>query len=151
MNDSLVSKHEKLFHFIEWALAIIGAVFCLVDVFLFASLQPNDLWPIPGFYFIEISMMAIFGVASRIEFKGSLATLSSTIPWIASGILLPIVILGIFSIGIFLFPAMLAFLLVGLIADLRIRRGMGMHAGAGLVALLVQTGIMVFFLLIVTR
>ena len=65
MNISSTPTRQKVLRLLEWVCSVFGAAVCLGVVLLFASQQPDNLWPLPGFYFIEIALFGLLGVASR--------------------------------------------------------------------------------------
>jgi hypothetical protein len=66
----------------------------------------------------------------------------NALPWVAAGILLAFVILGGFSIGFYLIPALIAFTVTGMMIDLQTGGSMGQHLGLLLVAAVAQGAIM---------
>ena len=132
----------------EWALALIGAVICVGVAIMAASMQFNDLWPTPGIYLLELILLGMLAMASRILDRGEPKTDYGTVTWAAGGILLAFVILAGFSIGPFLFPAMLAFWLAAAAGDLRQNRAILPHLGIALIAAVFQGGIIGLFLLL---
>jgi hypothetical protein len=149
MNEIINRNKNRFMPVFEWMLAVFGAVVCFGVAFVFASYQKNDLWPIPGFYFIEMVALAVLGVISLLPHSGSTTSRWGMVPWIIAGAFFPLVLLGIFSIGIFLYPAMLAFLLVGVLNDIRKKTSMAPHIGWAVAAALIQGGLMYIFILVV--
>ncbi len=150
MNSISTTTRQKVLRLLEWIFAGLGAAVCLAVIVLFASQQLDDLWPTPGLYFIEIGLLGLLGVASRWEDRNAAAAAWGAVPWGVGGMLLLFVILGFLSIGPFLLPAMLAFYLAGITADLRRRRGLSGHIGVAMSAVLLQ-GILIFAVLMLTR
>ena len=150
MNNTLNRSGHKGLGIAAWILAFLGAMICLGVAISFSLNQITDLWPVPGFYFIEIVGLGFLGFFSL--FKDHAANEAplfwKVIPWITGGVLITMTILGIFSIGIFLFPAMIAFLLVGVFKDLIQKRNILPNIGIAMLAALVQGGIVYLFLLI---
>ncbi|HEX9012253.1 MAG TPA: hypothetical protein VF813_02010 [Anaerolineaceae bacterium] len=122
---------------------------------LFAPNQHGDLWPAPGIYFIEIVLAGLAGFASRVmDTGGAVFPLGSgrispgAVTWAAAGMLLAFVVLGMFSIGPLLFPAMLAFGAAAALGDRRQGRALLPHLGLALAAALVQAGIIALVLVL---
>jgi hypothetical protein len=143
MNGIPDSKKNSLLRGVEWTSAVIGAAVCLIVVLVFSSQQASDLWPLPGLYFIEITLLAIFGAASRILAANQTNPILRAAPWITAGVLFPFVILGIFSIGLFILPAMLAFFLSGLTADMQRKKGFAGHFSLAVMSALLQGVLMI--------
>jgi hypothetical protein len=135
------SKLNPLFSFLAWLLTIFGAGVCLLVAVGFGGQQKDSLWPFPGLYLLEIILVGAAVVASLTLNQGMAVAFWNAVPWVAGGILLAFVVLGGFSIGPYLLPAMLAFLLVGVIVDLRGRRRIAMHLGLAMIATLLQGGL----------
>lgn len=128
---------------LAWVLAIIGAWVCLWVAGAFSAQQLDrldSLWPLPGLYLLEVALVGLAVVISLFLRNWNAALV--IVPWLAGGILLAFVILGGFSIGPFLLPAMLAFWAVGVIADLGGRRKFAVHLELAMIAALLQGGLM---------
>ena len=118
----------------EWVFSVLGALNCvLVSIlFSFSQIQLPDgdlskIWPFPAIYFIEIITLGIMCVIAVAKNQNLPKSIWSGIPWICSGILLAFVILGAWTIGFFLIPAMVLFLFVGIMADRRIKGDIPLH------------------------
>jgi hypothetical protein len=145
MEDTNLQRRQKVFRSLDWLFAVIAAFICILVAGGFSASQFPDLWPFPGLYFIELVILAVVGVISRASGNWAKHSIATSIPWINAGILLSFVILGALSIGLFLFPAMLAFLISGIFADLNQARKMPVHAGVAIIAALVQSGLVIIF------
>jgi hypothetical protein len=106
-------KNDRILFLIR-GLAVLGAINCVVVPLFFTQQRP--LFPLPGLYLIEIAVLGILGLAGLLFivpyppfWRGAL--------WVAAGFLLAFVILGGFSIGFFLIPAMVTFLLAGFLMN----------------------------------
>ena len=141
----------KFASYLEWIFAIIGAVDSIAVSILFSGSQlsfPNagirDILPLPGLYFLEISVLGILLVVKlyRSDPVGSFWRL---LPWAGSGLLLAFVILGALSIGIYLVPAMLSYLGLGILSDRRSGRSLGGGFGIFILAALIQALIVYLF------
>jgi hypothetical protein len=111
---------------LEWIFSILGALNCIIVVVVFTISQlpqPGgillDIWPFPLFYFIEISIIGILSVIAVSMLGSNTKSAWSAVPWVCSGILVAFVILGAWTLGFYLIPAMLLFLFVGIFADRR--------------------------------
>ena len=146
MNVSSHPLRERVFRILEGGFAVVGAVICLVVVASFNGQPQSPMWLLPGIYFIEIILLAILGAASRIVIPFRNMATWKVIPWIVTGVLFAFVILGALTIGIPLFPAMLAFLLSGIFADTpQIGKASG-HFGLAVLSALIQGGLMVLLI-----
>jgi hypothetical protein len=130
----------------EWLAALVGAITCILVPALFA--QPGGMaFPFPGLYFIEISALGVV-VLGFVALRLRLSPRWNALPWIAAGIILTFVILGGFSIGPFLIPALIAFSAAGILVDRHTGGPMSQHAGLLLVAAVVQGAVMALAILI---
>ena len=124
----------------EWLAALVGAVNCVLVPAAFAPSQGN-LFPLPGLYFVQIALVGVL-VLAFVAFRPRPKARWSALPWLAAGIMLAFVVLGGFSIGPFLIPALLAFLVTGVMVDLQGGGSMTRHIGYLLVAAMAQAGVM---------
>ena len=111
---------------VEWILSSIAALNCIVVVVLFAFINNPDKitdfsnqWPFPILYFIEIIAVGVVGIIAMGYLHRQENSNWSAIFWICSGILLSFVILGAWTIGFFLLPAMVVYLVLGILSDKR--------------------------------
>ncbi len=151
MNDISDSTRIQVPLLVEWLLAIIGIAVCLGVAAVIGS-QQSPLGPVPGLYLLEFILIALIGAtnqfvkASTIELSKPFRWLSSkAITWIIVGILLPFVIFGGFSIGLFLLPSLLAFLLAGIISDWRSIRKFISHVSIAVVSAVIQGSLILLF------
>lgn len=124
----------------EWLAALVGAINCVLVPAVFAQSQ-RHLFPLPGLYFVQIALLGVLVlafVAARPQLKRRWAAL----PWLAAGVVLAFVILGGFTIGPFLIPAFIGFVITGVLGDLQDGRAMGRHLGYLLVAAVAQAALM---------
>lgn len=119
---------------LEWVFSGLGALNCIVISILFSLSQIqlpdgdfSSIWPYPAIYFIEIIILGILCVIAVAKNQNQPNSFWSGIPWICSGILMAFVILGAWTIGFFLIPAMVLFLLVGTMSDRKIKGDIALH------------------------
>jgi hypothetical protein len=141
----------KFASYLEWIFAIIGAVDCIAVSILFSLSQLSspaagvrEILPLPGLYFLELSALGILLVVKlyRNDPEGSFWRL---LPWAGSGLLLAFVILGSLSIGIYLVPAMLSYLGLGILSFRRVGESLGQGFGIFILAALLQALIVYLF------
>jgi hypothetical protein len=147
MSSIWQTNRAKIAHTVEWVLALVGAVNCVVIPFFFSQNQ-DPLFPLPGLYLIEIALLGILGLVSIMRDQVQNASYWGAIPWLVAGGLLAFVILGAWTIGLFLMPAMVAFLIAGILAGRRQSRKLSPHIGLFVLAAVVQAGIMLGLLLL---
>lgn len=133
-NSSESQPQMKNRRSLEWIFSILGSLNCMIVAVVFAITQlPQsggsllDIWPFPLIYFIEIIIIGILPVIAMGMLRVNSKSVWSAIPWTCSGILVAFVILGAWTIGFFLIPAMLLFLFVGIFADRRTTGDIPLH------------------------
>ena len=119
---------------LEWVFSVLGAINCILISILFSLSQIqlpggdlSDIWPLPAIYFLEIIILGIMCVIAVAKNQDQPNFFWSGIPWICSGILFAFVILGAWTIGFYLIPAMILFLIVGIMGDRRIKGDIALH------------------------
>lgn len=124
----------KKSNLVEWILTIIAAISCFVVVIVFAILNSPDLiadfpdlWPFPMIYFIEIITIAVICIIALWVIQKTNNSWWAGIFWISSGILLSFVILGAWTIGFFLIPAMVIYLVLGILSDRKLQNDIPRH------------------------
>jgi hypothetical protein len=144
MNQPSNSTRQKIIHLATWILILFGSVVCIGVAALFGGELNQPLWPFPGLYFVELVGLAVLGAGSQVASStvGSTKTIqwlsSPAIPWIITGVLLPFVILGGFSIGPFLLPALLAFFVAGILTDWYTRSAITSHMSVMVISTVIQ-------------
>jgi hypothetical protein len=131
---------------LEWTAALIGAMNCIAIPALFAQSGALD-FPFPLLYFIEIVITGV-GVLVFVALRQRLSTRWQALPWIAAGIILPFVILGGFSIGFFLIPALIAFCATGLLVGWQAGGLEARHLGYLLLVAVIQAAVMILAVLL---
>ncbi len=130
----------------EWVAALIGAVNCVLVPAIFAQSQ-GDLFPFPGLYFVQLALVGVLVLAFVVA-RSRPKTRWPALPWVAAGIMLAFVVLGGFSIGPFLIPAFLAFLVTGVLVDVQTGAALARHIGLLIVAVVIQGALMALAILI---
>ena len=141
--------------FLEWILALIAAVDCLGVAVTFGisqirvSATPGStpdlglIWPLPAIYLFEVALIGIIAFIIVAVFPGLSFHERNAYLWISSGVLLAFVILGVFSIGLFLIPATLALLIIALLRDISEKIPLALHITMWVSAALIQ-GLLVY-------
>lgn len=138
------SEKGSAMRLLEWIAAVIGAATCaLVPLLFIQSVERGELFPV--LYFIEIGVLGVL-VLYYVVARSRLGARWAAVPWIASGIVLVFVILGAFSIGPPLIPALLAFLAVGVLAGRQSGGIEGTHLVYGFAAAVAQAAFMMLMI-----
>jgi hypothetical protein len=135
-----VARQTVMISRLERILAILAAVVCLIItlLFWFDLSAYQDMWPLPGIYFIELVAISI--ISAFLFARGD--PLSSLITWGAAGVITAFSILGAFSIGLFYLPIGLIFGLISVTSDVRNKQHIAAHLGIFLIAGIVQSVLM---------
>lgn len=137
---------------LEWILAAGGALSGTAVALLFGIhearlVQPpgggtdfSRLFPLPGIYLVEIIVLSCIGLylVSHANQNISAGKKNARRLWLVPGVLLAFVILGGFSIGPYLIPALLLFILAGALAIRRTHGGWMIALGLMIIAALLQ-------------
>ncbi|MDH3944910.1 MAG: hypothetical protein OEV06_12520 [Anaerolineae bacterium] len=112
-------------------LSYLGAVVCVTALVLFSNIQ-EQMWPFPGIYLIEIALIGLsFAALAHIHAKDIILLL-----WGLGGALLAFTVLGAMSIGAYIAPAYLFFLLAAGLKSWEdaktLTYGILIHAGAAI-------------------
>jgi len=111
---------------LEWLFSSLTAINCFIVVITFAFINGSisiegilSQWPFPLIYFFEIASLGIIGLIAVGNLQLDVKSNWAGVPWICSGILFAFVILGAWTIGFFLLPAMIMYLVTGIFVDRR--------------------------------
>jgi hypothetical protein len=107
------------------------------------QISPGESWltlfPFPLMYLIEISLLGILGLISI--FMHGHSNGWRWILWVIMGILISFVILGAWTIGLFLIPGTILWILIGFSRAIRRRDPILRYVLVALIAGFVQTGV----------
>lgn len=84
-----------------------GSLMFLVDQ---ARMSSSSVWPLPGLVLMDWAILGILGFLSAYGSRTPSSALWRKIAWVVVGALIPLVILGAFSIGLFVLVSLLFFL-----------------------------------------
>ncbi len=127
---------------IEIFLALLAAANCTITPLMFAASLSQPMWPLPGLYFLEIALLGIAGAWIALAEQPT-GPGWGLIPWIAAGVLSVFVVLGAFTIGLFLIPAALFFLVAGFLSRLRFHLPLSTGLGVFLLSVIFQAALMI--------
>ncbi len=140
---------------IELFLALFGTAFCLRGVywawrFLHSPPYIADDSVLPGLYLIEMTVAAVLGVAGVVADAPHRSSRYGWVAWCAAGVILAFAVLGAWSIGLLFLPTGIAFLGAGILAVQRRNRSLFRHLGVFVLATLLQAGLMVGIILLIS-
>ena len=135
---------------IEWALAAVGVSICVGAALVVWRSQSYNQWPFPALYLIEIVALGMAGFIGLIT-RAKGAVCWDSVPWGVAGALLAFVILGAWTIGPLLLPAMLVFLIAATVADMGPNPRWIHHLGICMIAGVSQASLMFVVILLRSR
>jgi len=100
-------------------------------------------WPLQALVLLAIGELGVVGLAAVLLDSEPRSHRSGSLTWVVTGALLAIMVLGFFSIGPLMFPAVMAFGVAGVLADWRQGRRWREH-----IALTMACGVLIGVLLI---
>ena len=119
------SKCQAFRRVSELALGVFGAsisVGMAAAVWQRESTPGENLWPLPAIVLIELGILGLLGLAAVVSDSEGNSNRWGPLTWAIVGGLAAVMLVGAFSIGPLVFPAVLAFSAAGLLADWRHQR-----------------------------
>jgi hypothetical protein len=135
-----MNAHSRAAGRLERLTAGLAALACMItSLAAWRSISPRqEMWPLPGLYFIELPLVTLIVAAAF----AAQASSRSILAWVGLGIVAAFSILGVFSVGMAYVPVALLLGIAAISLDLREARPLGMHVGICLVAAIAQTSLM---------
>jgi hypothetical protein len=117
---------KTIWRLVRWVFAALSAGVALVGGIGFAAQQasfasPGSIWPLPGLVLLDWAALGVIGFIGIL-----LAENPRNLPWFegswfAVGAFLPLVVLGAFSIGPFVFLSLLTLLIAAILTSLQLK------------------------------
>jgi hypothetical protein len=131
-------------------MAFLGALAAVGGALLFynqqAQLSGSSVWPLPGLVFLLWAGLGILGLAGAFLSNRSTSSFWRIILPLSTGALLPLVVLGAFSIGAFVFISML-FLLAATVLIITQKKLRWLDAlNFGMLGVIISLGLMLLFI-----
>jgi hypothetical protein len=136
-----MSSHSGItVHSLERFLAMLGAAACLIiTIAIWVRVSAvQDMWPLPGLYFIE---MIVLSIISALAFVRGGAQ-GRVILWVAVGFFAAFSIMGAWSVGPLYAPITLIFAAAAVSSDMRNKGPIALHLAVCLIASLAQAALM---------
>lgn len=140
---------------IEWFLGVVGAAITTGIAAIFTQQQSSvqapggSLWPFPDIVLLEIAVFGLMGLVTVALDSAERPPYWGMLTWAVVGALIGLVFLGIFSVGPFLSPAVLAFLVAALMADRRKGRRSLPKLGLAALTMIGNTVLLIVLMMIV--
>ncbi len=112
------------------------------------TLAGPSLWPLPAGYLLEIVALGLCGLISVSANRGPASQLWGNATWTTAGAFLTLVVLGAWSIGLFVAPTLFALVAAGALAGFRRRRRLWPQMGWFVVGLVAQALLMLWTILL---
>ena len=87
-----------------------------------ATYSGGSVWPLPAGYLLEITVLGVGGLVSVSANRTSSPPLWGNVTWAIAGVFLSLAVLGAWSIGPSVVPALLALVVAGILAGVRRRQ-----------------------------
>jgi hypothetical protein len=135
---------------LEVGVAFVGGCVC---IFIPTLTIPAGEWglPFPGLYLIEIWFVGLLMFVYSYDVSLFVRKQTGWIPWMSAGIILAFILFGLlgsFPIDLYLLPAPIAFVMVGLLVDWQAGGLVVLRLGVLLVAAVAQAAVMAVVTLI---
>jgi hypothetical protein len=146
-SSKLVTSIILILAFISTLVAIAGSIIFFVNQF---QNSPSFLFPLPGLVLIDWAALGILGFFGVYFGVKQTPTFWSRIAWVVIGAFLPLIILGAFSIGFFVFISLSFFLASTILISILNKNGTKWLNSFGLVMLgaLCNLGLLYIFIVL---
>lgn len=136
--------------FAALVLAFIGALIALSGSWLVfveqAQFQGARIWPLPGFALVDWAIMGTLGFLGVLfSYRPNGSVWLKTI-WFVVGALIPLVVLGAFSIGLFVLISLLFILASSIIISIQKKSKWLWHLGLLMVGVICNLGLFLLFI-----
>jgi len=115
---------KSLSRIIQWTLGALGAGVALAGALGIGASQVDSLgapiWPMPGLVLLEWSVLGLLGFVGLIAQGSWRRTFNLVDTWFVVGALIPLMVIGAFSIGSLVLMTLLAFFVAVLLASAQI-------------------------------
>jgi len=123
--DKKEEQHSSWLDFVALALAFFGAIVSLGGALsIYSSQTPiaeTPLWPLPGFVLLDWALLGLIGfLATYLSFR-QLSSKWRLVAWFITGAFTPLIVLGAFSIGLFVLIGFLLFMISTILLAIRKR------------------------------
>ncbi len=142
---------RRWLYFASLVLAFVGAVIALIGSGLVfadqAQIPESRIWPLPGLIFFDWAIIGILGfLGAWLSDKPNGSTWLKVI-WFVVGALIPLVILGAFSIGLFVLFTLLFFLASAVILTIQMKGEALGHIELFMVGVICNLGILLVLII----
>jgi hypothetical protein len=123
--DRKEEQHSSWLDFMALALAFFGAIVSIGGAILIYSSQAqigtSPLWLLPGFVLLDWALLGLIGfLAAYLSFR-QLSSKWRLVAWFITGAFIPLIVLGAFSIGLFVLIGFLLFMISTILLTIRQR------------------------------
>jgi hypothetical protein len=142
---------RRWLYFVSLALALIGALIAILGSWLVfqnqAQIQGSRVWPLPGLILLDWVLLGILGFLGALFSNKPNGSAWLKGIWFVVGALMPLVILGALSIGLFVFISLLFILAASVLITIQ-RKGKGLvHLALVIVGIICNLGLSLVFIL----
>ncbi len=116
-----------------------------------ATYRSDSVWPLPAGYLLEITVLGVGGLVSVSANRTSSPPLWGNVTWAIGGVFLSLAVLGAWSIGPSVVPALLALVAAAILAGVRRRPRVWTQVGWFAGGVMGQTVIMLLAIFLLNR
>ncbi len=116
-----------------------------------AAFRGDSVWPLPAGYLLEITLLGVGGLISVSANRTSSPPLWGNVTWAIGGVFLSLAVLGAWSIGPSVVPALLALVAAAILAGVRRRQKVFTQVGWFAGGVMGQAVIMVLAIFLLKR
>lgn len=131
--------------FIGALIAAGGSLMILIDQ---AQVTGSPVWPLPGLVLMDWAMLGVLGFLGAYFGRIPSSAHWRKVSWLSAGALIPLVILGAFSIGPFVLVSLIFFLASTLLIAIHKERKWPEHLGLLMVGAVANLGLLLLFIAI---
>lgn len=147
-----VGKHTQWIDFVVLVLAFIGALIAaggslmiLIDQ---AQMPGSPVWPLPALVLMDWAILGVLGCLGAYFGRKPFSARWRKVSWFVAGALIPLVILGAFSIGPLVLVSLLFFLASTLLIAIQKKEKWLEHLGLLMVGAVGNLGLLLLFIAI---
>lgn len=153
MDDEMTTKVDQqeqwvkfltiLLAFVGALIAVSGSLLVLIDQ---AQMPGTPVWPLPALVLIDWAILGVLGFLGVYFGKKTSPTCWQKTVWFATGALIPLVILGAFSIGLFVLVSLLFFLISAILITIQEKLRWRDNLGLLMVGAVCNLGLLLLFI-----
>ncbi len=143
---------KSLSRIIQWALGALGAGIALAGALGIGASQLNtpvaSIWPMPGLVLLEWAVLGLLGFIGLIAEGSWKHTFNLVDTWFVVGALIPLMVIGAFTIGPFVMMTLFTFLVAVLLASVQTKGNWFRYIKALLIGAIANLAMLYLFIIL---